>query len=633
MTIIRAGDVISDFVANGVPHEMAVKAISLVPEIDASSKGWVITDDEDDDPYTVTEEEGWKTCSCGIKRCEHILAVMAAERMGRLPTPLTANALNLPAHIKALRPGQVEALRRLRRSRKQYMVLQGPPGSGKTDIAVALCNLMYNRMLYLCHSKTLQDQFMVGHSVDRNGFDYAVELKGRSNYPTLRFPGDFPTIHAGLCRPSHKEKHCRWCCDGNCNPDDPSVCLNRNQCPYSVAKERALRAKVAVLNFDLFLYEANFVGRFSGSKDSGWPLICVDEADELESRLLGFFELVFTKKWIQKLGLNPPAKKTVQDSWVEWASTMAMPKVEKELSKLTNAYGISDIAREKELENMHRKLTFFLKEVQNNTWVFEASDDQWSFKPVFVDNYVYDKVLKHGSKFLFMSGTIISPDEFARSLGLKPSEIDFIDLESTFPPENRPIHVVPVFPFIRDDEVQARQEICKFMDDHILLPGDDKKTLIHSVSYRNAEFLLSNSRNRTRMISYRNANGRTQALNRFKSSKKPLVMVASSMTRGIDLPYDNCRRIIMIKVPFPNLGDKQISKRAYSGKRGELWYAVLTVRAIVQATERGNRTRKDYCEVWILDAKFIEFYRKWRYLFPKWWRAAVKIHNLSEFRK
>ena len=80
--------------------------------------------------------------------------------------------------------------------------------------------------------------------------------------------------------------------------------------------------------------------------------------------------------------------------------------------------------------------------------------------------------------------------------------------------------------------------------------------------------------------------------------------------------------MVVAKVPYPNLGDKQVSSRLHS-PGGELWYQVQSIRSLVQMTGRGVRHDADYCTTYILDSSFISLWKKWGHLIPKWWSAAI----------
>ncbi len=171
---------------------------------------------------------------------------------------------------------------------------------------------------------------------------------------------------------------------------------------------------MAVVNTALFLNEANYIGQFSG-----WPWLVLDEADLIESSLMNFVEVEITRRWIDRLGLEPPARKTVQEAWIDWARSIALPAVNAELDRLANSYGVEDLKRERELERMKGKLDFFLQEVsQAGKWVFLPENERWTFKPVFVSKYAEHNLWRHAERFILMSATIISPDEMAYSLGI-----------------------------------------------------------------------------------------------------------------------------------------------------------------------------------------------------------------------
>ena len=105
------------------------------------------------------------------------------------------------------------------------------------------------------------------------------------------------------------------------------------------------------------------------------------------------------------------------------------------------------------------------------------------------------------------------------------------------------------------------------------------------------------------------------------------MLVASSMDRGIDLPDEACRVQIVLKVPYPSLGDKQVAERLYSTRDGKTWYAVEVARSILQMSGRGVRHVDDYCECVILDSSFVGWYGLWQRLLPAWWRQAVRFER------
>jgi Rad3-related DNA helicase len=104
------------------------------------------------------------------------------------------------------------------------------------------------------------------------------------------------------------------------------------------------------------------------------------------------------------------------------------------------------------------------------------------------------------------------------------------------------------------------------------------------------------------------------------SSKKPTILVSPSMTEGIDL-YDELSRFqIIVKVPFPYLGDNFIKTKM---NRVPGWYEWETAKTIIQASGRSVRHDEDYTMTYILDSDMKFFYTKNHSYFPKWYRDAM----------
>jgi Rad3-related DNA helicase len=124
------------------------------------------------------------------------------------------------------------------------------------------------------------------------------------------------------------------------------------------------------------------------------------------------------------------------------------------------------------------------------------------------------------------------------------------------------------------------------------------------------------------VFSYGRARDREQALDDFLSHPRG-IMVAPSFERGVDLQGDDCRVVIIVKIPYPTLADKQISARLrLPGGNG--WYSMNTVRTLVQMTGRAMRSEEDHCEIYLLDRQFMQnVWRKSRQLLPAWWREAL----------
>ena len=154
-------------------------------------------------------------------------------------------------------------------------------------------------------------------------------------------------------------------------------------------------------------------------------------------------------------------------------------------------------------------------------------------------------------------------------------------------------------------------------------PGE--RVLVHCVSYKLTEFLfgeLVGEMDGREMIRYRGADGRARAERQLRESDGG-VLFAPSFERGVDLVGDACRVVIVAKIPFPNLGDQQVSARLHR-QGGQTWYSCATVRSLVQMTGRAVRGEDDWAVCYLLDAQFVkQVLRKNRWLLPEWWREAL----------
>ena len=95
------------------------------------------------------------------------------------------------------------------------------------------------------------------------------------------------------------------------------------------------------------------------------------------------------------------------------------------------------------------------------------------------------------------------------------------------------------------------------------------------------------------------------------------------MGRGVDLPDEECRVVVIAKVPYPDLGDPQVNRRVHGSKDGDGWYAHKTVSTIVQASGRACRSMDDYSITYVLDGQFGKIYAEHWKVFPGWYRESV----------
>ncbi len=92
------------------------------------------------------------------------------------------------------------------------------------------------------------------------------------------------------------------------------------------------------------------------------------------------------------------------------------------------------------------------------------------------------------------------------------------------------------------------------------------------------------------------------------------------MTEGFDFSEDLARWQIIAKVPYPYLGDLQVSAKK---DKDEEWYTLQAVMSIIQACGRVCRSDTDKGTTYMLDEDFLTLYDRCGHMFPRWWVDAL----------
>ena len=508
---------------------------------------------------------------------------------------------------KGFRPGQQEAIQFILDSDKKVVVVCAPTGSGKSLIGM-MGGISHEQFCYLCSSKQLQRQLT-------HDFPEAEHMMGRNNF---------------TCNQDHT-RTADLCIHTKTTP-----CELKSVCDYDVHKQMVLSHPIQILNYHYILNEANWVGMFSD-----YPMVVCDEADMLESLLTSFIELRLSRNRLNTLNLTPPQYRTSTAkyglaSWQRWAQeeggkkiTARLEELREHMDRLNPNRELDDmqvamVKEHKSLEGLFSKLRLFTQHM-DDTWIFQEHKENghvsaWKFQPVWLTPELSNEYFwRHGDRFVLMSATFPPRAVLAEMLGLHTGDIDYMELPSSFPVANRPVYLNPVADMSYrtfDDELpKLLREIKRILDKH-----PNKKGLIHTVSWKLTNEILKKIEN-PRLISHGDSNKDVQ-LARFVRSTNG-VFVSPSSTRGVDLPDDDCRFIIIAKAPFQSLGDKLVSSRVYGSGLGSYWYRAVCAQDIVQASGRGVRHEKDFCITYLLDKQIEKLVVDNQSLFPRYWMEAL----------
>jgi len=477
------------------------------------------------------------------------------------------------------------------------VILEGPTGVGKTIIGELVRRKLSlrddYRTIHLCSSLTLQDQI-------HGDFPYTELLKGRSNYRPI-FTQDFP------------KATCAECVGPGC-----VMCPDTASCPYQRAKVRAITASYAIFNTTYALYEWNQPRSATANPD----FVIADECDLLESEILRYTELRIGPRWYRRLGLTAPPERVHYTTLARHLRTDLIPAITAELAALRSSAVPSDMELARDLDRLRGRAYFTERVLSSETWVRDKLPDGLLLKPITVADQAERLLWRHAPRWLLMSGTVTSADQMADDLGLTPDRWRSVVMPMPFPVENRPIVAASL------GSMSAKQKADTFPAIALALrnirrlhPGE--RVLVHTVSYlltRELSAALSAAGERG-VFSYLSARDRAKALKGYRRTPGA-ILLAPSLDRGVDFPADDCRVVVIPKVPYPSLGDKQVAARLNT-LTGQRWYSMQTVRTMIQMTGRGVRTPTDHATTYILDSDFQRLLSKNRSLFPRWWTDAI----------
>lgn len=531
-----------------------------------------------------------------------------------------------------LRDYQLDATERVAKEYEagsRVVFLDAPTGVGKTIIGeLVRRKLEVARGLYICTTKSLQEQ------VARD-FTYARVLKGRANY----LPTNVTRKERGNRGGGHWDGLTVTCADCDRGPRDAPIeeqsCSYCDvlECPYLRARLEAAEAPVGVLNTAFML---THLGGGGGRQSpfAGRELVVADECDTLEDQLLGYVEFRLNARMADALGVEVPKKgshmKTIR-AWLEEEVIAAVDDARKTLRG-------GDLETRRQRDRLDQVVRDARRVIDREEgWVREGDEEKGGglvLKPVSVED-VGDRYLwQHGVNWLCMSGTVVSAETLAESLGLEEAGIRWsvVELPMRFAKENRRVVYVPTMSMTRKGQEAAggldrmHTAIAKVLARH-----EGVNILIHTFSYWLAKEIVAAMDDPRPVITYSDGRDREVALAAFKraAGQDGAVMVAASMGRGVDLPGDLCRVQVVAKMPMASLGSRQVSERLRT-PGGQDWYLASTVRDLMQMTGRGVRSDDDYCVTYVLDEHFGKVLGdgKRRGMFPAWWLDGLELGRL-----
>lgn len=245
------------------------------------------------------------------------------------------------------------------------------------------------------------------------------------------------------------------------------------------------------------------------------------------------------------------------------------------------------------------------------------------------DYLCYNFLMKHAKFKVMTSATVGSKKSFMDNVGTSYTEGQvayFQDIPNFFDFSRSPIYFIPKY---KMSYAQKKQDFPKIQQMvYQIMSGKnfaDKRGMINTGSYENAKAIYdaAPAHIKKRLCIYGSSKDKNEMIEKYKYGKN-MVLIGPTLVEGVDLPNDLCRFIIIVKVPYPNIGSKSVKAKM---QLFPLWYNSTTSNTIIQNIGRGVRNENDYCTTFILDGCFENLYKATMDQYPVEIRNRIQVLN------
>lgn len=505
-----------------------------------------------------------------------------------------------------IRPLQQAILNRMREylldDEVDNIIIEAPTGVGKSGLAVASL-LSASKGWLVTANKMLQTQYVLE-------FPWMADFRGRGNYN---------------CQVSMGKN----CANAPCqnSKGGRSACSKNWECDYHTARSKAMNYPYTTMNLSALLIHSMYkTGRdteYELRTPHQRPVLIVDEAHNLPEALTGVIEISISLERLIKIGL-----KDIPDYHDPTHYVGFLKQVQEMATEALESEDSTDIGADAEIiKTLIEKVEHLIKELDENfdNWVLDKEKNEAGvisairFNPIKVDKY-WPKVARLGQKTIMLSATIIDHRTYMELLGLDPDRTRIIKADSPFPVERRPIYTRYMTERgLNMGNLDASLPGIVQNIHQIIEHYKDYKGIIHGNTYRICLYLRDRLPH-DRLLFPENAKQQAEMLAKHKASKNT-ILLSPSMTEGVDLKGDLGRFQIIVKMPYPYLGDPLIRKRKelYPG-----YYGLKTALTLIQAYGRTTRNDEDWSHTFVMDGNFQYFLNSEGHALPEWFKAAIQ---------
>jgi len=531
--------------------------------------------------------------------------------------------LNLDGGRIQLRPGQAEAVAKIKSAFERgvkTVFLDAPVGSGKSLINLLVARDM--RGAYISTSQViLVNQYGADTAQGAKFSRLAQTLYGRRNYPCTYLQSLSPE-DGGRPYATASGAPCTYL------PRWPVECPSYSVCPYYSAKRLAQGHLQTVTTMAYLL-----TGIRNGLEfpSSGWrerPLLIVDEAHGLAEELVRHFKAEigpgtlpgFTRKWLsspgdprfQLIDALPAYIAKLHEVLSElYAESKLTPKIRDRIQRLRSAASSA--------EDILWKLN-----APGVEWVhtFDARSEKHSWRALAVKNLM-SRFWTHFNGILLSSATFFGTEALRRDCGL-PEPHSRVVVQDTFDPARAPVRLLGAVHLAYKIQPLEIERVADAVT-AVARAHPNERGVVHSNSYYLANAIRRElpADVRERLTSHDPLN-RTRRYTLWRQDPSPTsIFFAVAMSQGIDLVGEMARWQVLVKVPFPSLGDIWVRRRLQE-EDGQQWYSARTIVEVLQASGRIMRDAGDHGTTYVIDAQIDRLLDGGWPDLPEWFRRRVE---------
>lgn len=505
---------------------------------------------------------------------------------------MTPADLGAPRKYTSWRQGQQRVFEWLLATRRRFVGIDAPTGSGKTLLNLTYPTVMGWRSVYATVKKSLQDQ--IAHAITGDWREKVVDVRGMNNYRCLELQGQ---LLPGQCD------------DGPCL-DGAQCPLRHGGCLYYDKVREGIEGEHLVTNYDWVLTRS-MRGDGFGRRD----LLVLDEghaAADVVARHMRV-DLSDGEVWFPR--------RTDSMSLGEWREWAQREWVRVTAEQRRARPGTAEMRALREIKDRLERLHHSTGE-----WIIEEGKKGWGFEPLEPGVYARRYLFPGFPKVLITSATL-SPKQLDY-LGLggvwegQDYSYDWLSVPSTFPAGRMPIYHIPTVKVRGEgiDPVQMR-EINTRMD-QATRRRLDRRILVHAVSYDRMEAIYEGSEFKDKMIVHTRRKGDFQrALERYLATEPPVILVTPSAEEGLDLAYEATEVVYIPKIPFPSMGSPVVRARINVDRD---YSPMVAATRLEQMAGRHTRAGDDAGETLIFDDQINYLMATKRDMFSRGWRDRYK---------